>query len=122
MPPASWLHAGAASLAGMRALVLVLLFVFSSAFAEEKSPASNAQIDSASGGVTAPRPSFARDASASNALFDRLDKNRDGFLTGTELTSQEALTSNWISVDRDADGRISREEFSAIQGGDVARK
>ena len=53
--------------------------------------------------------------------FDRLDKNRDGFLTGAELTSQEALTSNWISVDRDADGRISREEFSAVQG-EVARK
>ena len=104
----------------MRALILILSFASSSVLAQEKP--SITKDDSASGGVTAPRPSFARDATASNALFDRLDKNRDGFLTGAELTSQEALTSNWISVDRDADGRISREEFSAVQGGDVARK
>ena len=104
----------------MRALTLLFLFAFSAAFAQEKPPAS--KNDNASGGVTAPRPSFARDASASNALFERLDKNRDGFITGSELTSQEALTSNWIGVDRDGDGRINREEFSAVQGGEVARK
>jgi hypothetical protein len=103
----------------MRTLVVLLLFVALPALAQEKPSISKS--DSASGGVTAPRPSFARNATASNALFDRLDKNRDGFLTGAELTSQEALTSNWISVDRDADGRISREEFSAVQG-EVARK
>ncbi len=107
----------------MRALTLIFVFAFSAysaAFAQEKPPAG--KNDSASGGATAPRPSFARDASASQALFERLDKNRDGFLTGAELTSQEALTSNWIGVDRDTDGRISRDEFSVIPGGEVARK
>ena len=61
-----------------------------------------------------------RDANASRALFDRLDKNRDGYLTGSELTSQDALATNWISVDRDNDGRISRSEFTSIGNGDVA--
>jgi Ca2+-binding EF-hand superfamily protein len=70
--------------------------------------------DSASGGATAPRPSWRGNASASQALFHRLDKNKDGYLTGTELASQEALTTNWLAVDRDNDGRISRAEFTAI--------
>jgi hypothetical protein len=78
--------------------------------------------DSASGGATAPQPGYRRDASASQALFDRLDKNRDGYLTGTELTSPEALTANWLGVDRDADGRISRSEFTAITPTDTASK
>jgi hypothetical protein len=88
------------------------LFAFASAFAQEKPPAP--KDDNASGGATAPRPSFRRDASASQALFDRLDRNRDGYLTGAELTSPEALSSSWLGVDRDGDGRISRSEFTAV--------
>jgi hypothetical protein len=111
----------------MRTLFTVILFSATCAFAQEKPPATkddNAARDaqSASGGATAPRPSFNRDASASQALFDRLDKNRDGFLTGAELTSQDALTTNWLGIDRDTDGRISRSEFTAVPGGEVARK
>jgi hypothetical protein len=96
----------------MRPILALALLACASAFAQQKPAASGEE--SASGGATAPRPSFRRDASASQALFDRLDKNRDGFLTGTELTSQEALTANWLGVDRDGDGRIRREEFTAV--------
>jgi hypothetical protein len=102
----------------MRFLALIALFAATSVFAQEK-PAAKPE-ESASGGATAPRPSFRRDASASQALFERLDKNRDGYLTGAELTSHEALTTNWIAVDRDGDGRISRAEFTAVDSGTVA--
>ena len=101
-----------------RLIVAVALCVAASAFAQQTLP--DKKNDSASGGATAPSPGFRRDADASRALFDRLDKNRDGYLTGGELTSIEALTSNWISVDRDNDGRIARSEFTTLQSGEVA--
>lgn len=98
----------------MRCVAAIALCFAASAFAQEK-PAAPLENDGASGGATAPRPSFRRDAEASRALFDRLDKNRDGYLTGAELTSPEALTANWLSVDRDGDGRIARPEFTSIE-------
>ena len=97
----------------MRTLVALLLLFTPPVFAQDKAAAKD---DSASGGATAPRPSFRRDVSASQALFERLDKNKDGYLTGAELTTGEAATTNWIAVDRDTDGRISRAEFTAIEG------
>jgi hypothetical protein len=101
-------------------LLLVALLLAMPAYGQDKPAAApQNQTESASGGATAPRPSFQRDAGASQALFQRLDKNKDGYLTGTEMTSQEAQTANWLAVDRDGDGRISRSEFSAI-GSDVA--
>jgi hypothetical protein len=101
----------------MRLFLMIVLWATASAWAQQKPVEKD---ESASGGATAPSPSFRRDAGASRALFDRLDKNRDGYLTGSELTSQEALTSNWLSVDRDGDGRIARSEFTTVEGGDVA--
>jgi hypothetical protein len=107
----------------MRLLLALALFTLGPAFAQEKPAATPpSEEESASGGATAPRPNFRRDAVSSRALFDRLDKNRDGYLTGTELTSQEALTTNWLGVDRDGDGRISREEFTAVNPAETARK
>ena len=50
----------------------------------------------------------------SQSLFDRLDRNKDGYLTRDELSVDEANTRNWIAVDRDRDGRISRSEFSLV--------
>jgi hypothetical protein len=107
----------------MRTLLLFILLAAGAAWADTK----DAREESASGGATAPKPSFGnpRNDAASQSLFNRLDKNRDGFLTGTELTTGDALSSNWLAVDRDADGRISRAEFSVVEtttAGDVARK
>src|SRR5688572_20435594 len=48
------------------------------------------------------------------SLFDRLDRNKDGYLSRDELASEEARRRNWIAVDRNRDGRIGRTEFNLI--------
>ena len=48
------------------------------------------------------------------SLFDRLDRNKDGYLTPNELASDEARSRNWIAVDRNRDGRIGRSEFGLV--------
>jgi hypothetical protein len=58
----------------------------------------------AAAGATAP----------SVSLFDRLDRNKDGYLSREELGSDEAKTRNWIALDRNRDGRISRSEFTLV--------
>jgi hypothetical protein len=53
-------------------------------------------------------------AEPQDSLFDRLDRDKDGYLSPEELASDEAKSRNWIAVDRDGDGRISRAEFNLV--------
>jgi hypothetical protein len=67
------------------------------------------------GSPTGAEPNAASGASApARSLFDRLDRNRDGYLSSAELASDEARQANWIAVDRDRDGRIGRGEFGLV--------
>ena len=48
------------------------------------------------------------------SLFERLDRNKDGYLSPDELAAPEAKNGNWIAIDRNRDGRISRAEFGTV--------
>ena len=78
-------------------LVLAVALLLCPGFAWTAEPEAGA-------GATAP----------TGSLFDRLDRNKDGYLSREELGSDEAKTRNWIALDRNRDGRISRSEFSVV--------
>jgi hypothetical protein len=76
--------------------------------------AAEESVPRASAGAT--QPAEAANPAPRGSLFDRLDTDRDGYLTREEMDSDEARKGNWISSDRDNDGRISRAEFTEIGG------
>ena len=59
-------------------------------------------------------PGFSWGTETPATLFERLDRNKDGYLSAAELASDEAKSRNWIAVDRNRDGRISRAEFGLV--------
>jgi hypothetical protein len=59
-------------------------------------------------------PALTWSAEPEASLFDRLDRNKDGYLSKEELAAPAAQNGNWIAIDRDRDGRISRREFNTV--------
>jgi hypothetical protein len=104
----------------MKLLLAASLIAFSTAAAAQllppRDPGQWRDAQNASGGGTAVTPP-ARDADASRALFDRLDRNKDGHLSAQELATDDANSGNWITIDRNGDGRIGRNEFTIIDRG-----
>ena len=55
-----------------------------------------------------------RSAPAADVEFARRDQNHDGRLAGDELGAQPGV-GDYIAVDRNGDGSISRGEFAAFE-------
>ena len=67
-------------------------------------------------------------AAAREALFEKLDKNKDGFLSKEELlampsgTKAKKLEAFMKEHDKDVDGKLSKEEFLAHNKKDNPKK
>jgi hypothetical protein len=44
--------------------------------------------------------------------FDRVDRNKDGFIDKSEAGMVQGLSANFEKVDRNRDGKLDREEFN----------
>ena len=53
-----------------------------------------------------------------SATFKAMDANRDERLTQNEVSSDPTLAQNFTALDRDADGYLSKKEYSAAAGKD----
>lgn len=61
-----------------------------------------------------PPPQWSRPSQGSDHLADALDANRDGIIDSEELSNAPALLRK---LDRDGDGKLSREEATGRKGG-----
>jgi len=51
----------------------------------------------------------------SDSGFQALDQNKDGQLSADEASTDEVLSENWSSIDKDNSGTVDRAEFSAFE-------
>jgi len=96
------------------AIALALAFACAGALAQSQpeQPAKPAAQPSAAAGGSA---LVEYDEAEARRLFRELDRNGDGYLSAEERGREGMDEGNWIAVDRDGDGRIGPDEFTAIK-------
>ena len=62
----------------------------------------------------------AGDSSTTKDSFNKLDKDKDGYISKQEAQSNKKLTEQWEMVDADANGQLEMSEFSAFETGKAA--
>lgn len=50
----------------------------------------------------------------STAKFNKMDRDKDGKLSKEEIKNDSTLTAQFAAVDQDSDGYLSEEEFTAM--------
>jgi hypothetical protein len=62
-------------------------------------------------------PGWSWGAEPEASLFERLDRNKDGYLSPEELASDEAKQRNWIAVDGLVTSQLPKPQPNAAAGG-----
>jgi hypothetical protein len=75
-----------------------------------RSPSANAGVDATAS--TRGSPASAN-ASVSASQFQKLDKNKDGFLSKDEVSETSDLSARFDQLDANGDGKLSQAELSA---------
>ncbi len=52
-------------------------------------------------------------STTNDGRWERLDANKDGWLSRDEAKADASVTADWSKMDRDNDGRVSRTDFNA---------
>lgn len=59
--------------------------------------------------------SAAEHEGTTKAMFNKLDKNHDGYISKDESKADQDLSMNWSSADKNKDGKVEESEFSAFE-------
>jgi len=52
-------------------------------------------------------------------VFKMLDKNNDGFITKSEVSSVKKLINDWDTIDTDGNGNIAMAEFAVVKSAEA---
>jgi len=70
--------------------------------------------------VMFPLSIYAGDKSTTQDSFNKLDKDKDGYISQQEAKGDKKLLEQWDVVDADANGQLEMSEFSAFETGKAA--
>lgn len=58
---------------------------------------------------------YAEDKPTTQEMFNKLDTNKDGYISQKEAKADKNLSKDWSKVDSDKKGKIDESQFSAFE-------